>query len=166
MSCSAETKHPIFHFCGALHSFNFTGFYIPNSEPNTSNKCNISYSASRSELQFQVHSNRIDAAGFFSFGNETSCFFFGGTGLFWTFGVQVITRCSIILGCSFHSSSGAFIGITFNVSLHVQCFFKWKIVFCMTPTGGVISLHHAGNLQPLELLIIYIRTLDFSLFGT
>lgn len=30
------------------------------------------------------------------------------------------------------------IGFTFYESLHTPCFFKWKIVFCMMPTGGLI----------------------------
>lgn len=44
-------------------------------------------------------------------------------------------------GLQLPQRSRAFVAVTFNVSLQMQCFFKWKIVFCMMPTGGVIRVH-------------------------
>lgn len=48
------------------------------------------------------------------------------------------------------------VGFTFHGSLHTLCFFKWKIVFCMMPTGGLIR----ESTQSWQSFLSAIRSID------
>lgn len=130
------------------HVSNFTAFYIPSSLPNISNKCNISYFRLdvlllSSSLRKEKKSWWVDALGFtgalykkkkernYPVSLEERC-------CFCQIGIQVISGYCIIVGLQLPEHSRPSIGFTFHESLHTLCFFKWKIVFCMMPTGGLI----------------------------
>lgn len=88
-----------------------------------------------------------DAPGFQLFPllwEETSCYFFGGNRLFCTF-VQLYQMLHNS-GLQLPQCSGCFSGFMFNVSLHA---IKWKIVFSVMPTGGLIRVDIATAIFPL-----------------
>lgn len=80
---------------------------------------------------------------FFSFGIETrdKLLFLWRKRVVWYVWCSSYYQMLHNSGLQLPQRSRAFVAVTFNVSLQMQCFFKWKIVFCMTPTGGVIRVH-------------------------
>lgn len=115
-----------------------------------------------------------DAPGFvcnfFSFGIETSCFFFGGKELFFMFGVQVITRCCIILGCSCHSTAELSLLLHLmwvyicNVSSSGKLFSAWRQ---QVESSKSTSRWQSSAIRIIDHLHMNgSRPLVFSLFGT